>query len=62
MKCESIPLPLDLATTRREMCNSSHKLQEEQCAGRVGGGGGAARGVQWREEHCANFGDGEVEW
>ena len=62
MKCESIPLPLDLAAARREACNGSHKLREEQCASRVGGGGVGARGVQWREEQCANLEDGEVEW
>ena len=26
--------------------NGSHKLREEQCAGRAGGGGGMAQGVQ----------------
>ena len=62
MKCESIPLPLDLAATRREACNGSHKLREEQCAGRVEGGRGATRGVQWREEQRVNLEDGEVEW
>ena len=62
MKCESIPLPLDLATAWREACNGSHKLREEQCVVRVGGGGGAAQGMQWREEQCANLEDGEVEW
>jgi hypothetical protein len=44
------------------VCNGSHKLREEQCASRVGGSGGAARGVQWRDEQCANLEDGEVEW
>ena len=46
MKCESIPLPLDLVAARREACNGSHKLREEQCAGRAGGVGDVARGVQ----------------
>ena len=46
VKCESIPLPLDLAAARCEACNGSHKLREEQCTGYAGGGGGAARGVQ----------------
>ena len=62
MKCESILLPLDLVVAWREACNGSHKLREEQCAGHAGGGGGVARGVQWREEQCANLEDGEVEW
>ena len=62
MKCESIPLPLDLAAALHEACNGSHKLREEQCAGRAGGGDDEARGVQWREEQCANLEDGEVEW
>ena len=59
---KALPLPLDLAVARREACNGSHKLREEQYAGRAGGGCGAARGMQWREEQCANLEDGEVEW
>ena len=59
---KALPLSLDLAVARREACNGSHKLREEQCIGRAGGGGGVARGVQWREEQCANLEDGEVEW
>ena len=62
MKYESIPLPLDLAAARREACNGSHKLREEQCAGHAGGGSGAAQGMQWREEQCAILEEGEVEW
>ena len=46
MKYKSIPLPLNSAAARREACNGSHKLLEKQCAGLVGGGDGAARGVQ----------------
>jgi hypothetical protein len=45
VKCESIPLPLDLAAVWPEACNGSHKLQEEQCVGRAGGGGGIAQGM-----------------
>ena len=62
MKCESIPLPLDLVVAWRKACNDSHKLREEQYADHAGGGGGTARGVQWREEQCTNLEDGEVEW
>ena len=69
MKYESIPLPLDLEVVRREACNGSHKLREEQSVGRAGGGGGVARGVQWREEQYANLlkmekwnGDATVLW
>ena len=43
---KALPLSLDLAVARREACNGSHKLREEQCAGHTGGHGGAARGVQ----------------
>jgi hypothetical protein len=44
---KAYPLPLDLVLARREACNGSHKMRQEQCTSHVGGGGSVAQGMEW---------------